>query len=118
MKTLLVSAIFILAMLASCAPKVMQQGKASYYANKFNGRKTASGEVFRNRKRTAAHKTLPFGTKVTVTNMRNGRSVKVRINDRGPFVPGRVIDLSRRAARKIGMLRDGVTEVELKYRRP
>lgn len=105
-------------LLAGCAPKVTQQGKASYYAQKFNGRKTASGEVFRNRKRTAAHKTLPFGTRVTVTNMRNGRSVKVLINDRGPFVAGRIIDLSRKAARKIGMLQDGVTEVELKYRNP
>jgi rare lipoprotein A len=118
MKTLLFTAVILLFVLFSCAPKITQQGKASYYAQKFNGRKTASGEVFRNRKRTAAHKTLPFGTRVTVTNMRNGRSVKVRINDRGPFVAGRVIDLSRRAARKIGMLRDGVTEVELKYKRP
>lgn len=118
MKTLLFTAVILLFVLFSCAPKISQQGKASYYAQKFNGRKTASGEVFRNRKRTAAHKTLPFGTRVTVTNMRNGRSVKVRINDRGPFVAGRVIDLSRRAARKIGMLRDGVTEVELKYKRP
>ncbi|WP_132055462.1 septal ring lytic transglycosylase RlpA family protein [Pseudocnuella soli] len=118
MKTIITATCALLLFASACAPKVVQQGKASYYHNKFNGRKTASGEIFRNRKRTAAHKTLPFGTKVTVTNMRNGRSVKVRINDRGPFVQGRVIDLSRRAARKIGMLRDGVTEVELKYRRP
>lgn len=101
---------------ASCAPLLVQQGKASYYANKFNGRKTASGEVFRNGRRTAAHKTLPFGTKVKVTNLSNGRSVRVRINDRGPFVQGRVIDLSQRAARKIGMLRAGVTEVKIQYR--
>lgn len=64
---------------------------------------------------TAAHKTLPFGTKVKVKNLRNGHTVKVRINDRGPFVRGRVIDLSKKAARKLGMIRDGVVPVELKY---
>ncbi|GGB84344.1 hypothetical protein GCM10007424_25470 [Flavobacterium suaedae] len=70
---------------------------ASYYANKFNGRKTASGERFSNRKYTAAHKKLPFGTKVRVTNKVNGKSVIVTINDRGPFVRGRHIDLSKKA---------------------
>ena len=70
---------------------------ASYYANKFNGRKTASGERFSNRKYTAAHKKLAFGTKVRVTNKVNGKSVIVTINDRGPFVKGRHIDLSKRA---------------------
>jgi len=107
--------IFCLAFV-SCAPKVVETGKASFYADKFNGRKTASGERFSNRKKTAAHKTLPFGTKVTVTNMRNGRSVKVRINDRGPFVAGRSIDLSKKAARKIGMVGEGVGNVKLAYR--
>lgn len=100
----------------SCSRPMMEQGVASYYADKFNGRKTASGDVFRNRKRTAAHKTLPFGTKVKVTNLKTGSSVKVRINDRGPFVKGRIIDLSKKSARKIGMLRDGVSEVQLSYR--
>lgn len=70
---------------------------ASYYGNKFNGRKTASGERFSNKKYTAAHKKLPFGTKVRVTNKANGKSVIVIINDRGPFVKGRHIDLSKRA---------------------
>ena len=103
-------------LLLSCAPRVTQTGKASYYADKFNGRKTANGEIFRNSKRTAAHRTLPFGTRVKVTNLRTGRSVRVRINDRGPFVAGRSIDLSKRAARKIGMIREGVGDVRLKYR--
>ena len=103
-------------MLTSCAAKLTETGKASYYADKFKGRKTSSGEIFRQSKRTAAHKTLPFGTKVIVTNLNNGRHVKVRINDRGPFVTGRVIDLSRKAARKLHMLDDGVVNVELKYK--
>ena len=103
--------------LFSCAPKITQQGKASYYANKFNGRKTASGEKFRNSKLTAAHKTLPFGTKVKVTNLRNGKSVKVRINDRGPFVAGRIIDLSKKAARRIDMDKEGVGNVKIRYKK-
>jgi len=106
----------IILMLTSCAAKLTETGKASYYADKFKGRKTSSGEIFRQSKRTAAHKTLPFGTKVIVTNLNNGRHVKVRINDRGPFVTGRVIDLSRKAARKLHMLDDGVVNVELKYK--
>src|SRR5215217_2842991 len=101
---------------ASCAPKVMETGKASFYADKFQGRQTANGETFRQSKKTAAHKTLPFGTKVTVKNLTNGRSVKVRINDRGPFVKGRMIDLSKKAAKKINMVKAGVSEVEIKYR--
>ncbi len=100
----------------SCTHKFTQTGKASYYADKFNGRKTANGERFRNSKRTAAHKTLPFGTKVRVINLRNGKSVKVRINDRGPFVAGRIIDLSKKAARRIGMVNEGVGNVKLKYK--
>jgi rare lipoprotein A len=74
-----------------------KKAHASYYANKFNGRKTASGRIFHNDKLTAAHKKLPFGTKVRVTNERNGKSVIVEITDRGPFIKGREIDLSRRA---------------------
>ncbi|MBC8053942.1 MAG: septal ring lytic transglycosylase RlpA family protein [Sphingobacteriaceae bacterium] len=103
--------------IAACSDRVTQKGKASYYAKKFNGKKTASGEKFRSSKRTAAHKTLPFGTKVKVTNLENGKSVKVKINDRGPFVAGRIIDLSKKAARKIGMLDDGVAPVEIKYKK-
>ncbi len=102
----------------ACSPKLTQTGKASYYADKFNGRKTASGERFRNSKLTAAHKTLPFGTKVKVTNRRNGKSVKVRINDRGPFIAGRIIDLSKKAAKKIDIDKEGVGMVRIKYKKP
>lgn len=101
----------------SCARKVTQGGKASYYADKFQGRKTASGETFRQNKMTAAHQTLPFGTKVKVTNLDNGKTVKVRVNDRGPFVAGRIIDLSKKAARKLGMTQAGVANVKIKYKK-
>jgi rare lipoprotein A len=101
---------------SSCASVMVQQGNASYYANKFKGKRTANGEKFRQHKRTAASLTIPFGTKVRVTNLRNGRTVKVRINDRGPYVKGRIIDLSRKAARRIGMLREGVVPVKLTYK--
>lgn len=103
--------------LFSCATYIKETGKASYYAGKFIGRKTANGETFRKRKLTAASKTLPFGTRVKVTNLSNGRSVKVRINDRGPFVKGRIIDLSWKAAKRIDMLDAGVIPVQLKYKR-
>jgi rare lipoprotein A len=104
-------------LLTSCSKKITETGKASYYADKFEGRKTASGEIFHQRGLTAAHRTLPFGTKVKVTNIANGRSVKVRINDRGPFAEGRVIDLSKKAAKKIGMISTGVAPVEVKYKK-
>jgi rare lipoprotein A len=89
-------------------------GHASWYGGKFHGRPTASGETFDQNALTAAHRKLPFGSVVRVTNMRNGKAVKVRINDRGPFVRGRVIDVSRGAAEKIGMLKSGVVPVRLK----
>jgi len=104
-------------LLASCSRKITETGKASYYADKFEGRKTASGEIFHQKGLTAAHRTLPFGTKVKVTNIANGRSVKVRINDRGPFAEGRVIDLSKKAAKKIGMVTMGVAVVEVRYKK-
>ncbi len=85
---------------------------ASYYHDKFNGRKTASGEVFHNTKLTAAHRTLPFGTKVKVTNLRNGESVVVVINDRGPFHAARALDLSKAAYDEIGNLRTGTMPIE------
>lgn len=88
-----------------------QSGIASWYGGKFHGRKTANGETYNMNALTAAHKSLPFGTKVRVTNTRNGDSVVVRINDRGPFVAGRVIDLSRAAAGQIGV--SGVAPVKL-----
>ena len=86
---------------------------ASYYADKFNGRRTASGERFDNQKYTAAHRTLPFGTKVRVTNEANGKSTIVKINDRGPFVKGRVIDLSKSAAIELDFVKAGVADVEV-----
>ena len=91
-----------------------QTGIASYYAKKFHHRKTASGERFDNNSMTAAHKTLPFGTDVKVTNINNGKSVTVRINDRGPFVKGRIIDLSRAAFSQIADLNRGVVKVQIR----
>jgi rare lipoprotein A len=89
------------------------EGLAAYYSDRFNGRKTASGQVFDQNALTAAHRTLPFGTKVKVTNTKNDRSVVVRINDRGPTQPGRVIDLSRAAAGRLAMLQAGQVPVRL-----
>ncbi len=89
------------------------RGIASFYGAYFAGKKTASGERFNPSRMTAAHRTLPFGTRVRVTNMRNGRSVVVRINDRGPFIRGRVIDLSRGAAGVIGMIGRGIAPVRV-----
>jgi rare lipoprotein A len=90
-----------------------QTGLASWYGPKFAGRRTSNGEIFDPSQLTAAHRTLPFGTLVRVTNLVNGRSVVVRINDRGPFKPGRIIDLSRAAADAVGMTRMGVANVRL-----
>lgn len=87
-----------------------ERGRASYYSDKLAGRSTASGEPYDPRALTAAHKKLPFGTIVDVIRP-DGRRVQVRINDRGPFTKGRIIDLSRRAAEAIGLIRDGVAEV-------
>ncbi|UII34275.1 septal ring lytic transglycosylase RlpA family protein [Fulvivirga ulvae] len=90
-----------------------EHGKASFYADKFEGRSTASGEKYRHTKLTAAHRTLPFGTSVKVTNLDNNKSVTVRINDRGPFVKGRVIDLSKSAAQKLNFIRQGTADVKI-----
>ncbi|MHB2267459.1 septal ring lytic transglycosylase RlpA family protein [Aliihoeflea sp. PC F10.4] len=88
-------------------------GPASWYGSKFHGRTTANGERYNMHEMTAAHKTLPFGTKVRVTNQRTGQAVTVRINDRGPFVGNRVIDLSRGAAQAVGMINQGVASVKI-----
>ncbi|MBL6449887.1 septal ring lytic transglycosylase RlpA family protein [Fulvivirga sp. 29W222] len=90
-----------------------EQGKASFYANKFEGRPTASGEKYRHNKLTAAHRTLPFGTMVKVINLANSKSVTVRVNDRGPFIKGRIIDLSKSAAQKLDFIRQGTTNVKI-----
>jgi rare lipoprotein A len=89
------------------------EGLATVYSEKLNGRKTASGQVFRQSELTAAHPSLPFGTKVRVTNTKNNKSVEVRINDRGPTQPGRVIDRSSAAAAKVGIGKTGTAPVKL-----
>ena len=91
-----------------------EYGKASYYGNKFNGRNTASGKIFNNQELTAAHRTLPFGSKVKVTSLSTGNSVIVTITDRGPYVSGRIIDLTSLAFASLEPLSRGVIEVELK----
>jgi rare lipoprotein A len=90
-----------------------QAGLASWYGPGLHGRRTASGTVHTGAALTAAHRSLPFGTRVRVTNLENGRAVVVVVDDRGPFVRGRVIDLSLAAARRLGMVRDGVVPVRL-----
>ncbi len=92
-------------------------GQASWYGTKHHGKKTANGERFNQNALTAAHRTLPFGSKVKVTNTLNKKSVTVRINDRGPYSKGRIIDLSRAAAAKIDMLNQGVAPVRLQVQR-
>jgi rare lipoprotein A len=95
------------------APGTRIDGLASWYGEQHQGLRTASGETFDKNKLTAAHRTLPFGTRLRVTNVENGKSVVVRVNDRGPHVPGRVLDLSYRAAQAIGMTDAGVARVEV-----
>ncbi len=90
-----------------------ESGLASYYGPGFDGRRTANGEVFDMDGQSAAHRTLPFGTWVRVTRLDTGASIRVRINDRGPFVSGRIIDLSRGAARALEMVEAGVVPVEI-----
>ncbi|MBN2035643.1 MAG: septal ring lytic transglycosylase RlpA family protein [Chitinispirillaceae bacterium] len=92
-------------------PLFRQTGTASYYARKFHGRRTASGERHDMKDFTAAHRKLPFGTRLKVTNLANGKSVIVRVNDRGPHTKKRIIDLSYAAARNIGLLKQGIAKV-------
>ncbi len=106
----------ILALLVGCGHAHRESGVASWYGKELRGRPTASGEPFRPSRRTAAHKTLPLGTVVVVRRPDIGKRVKVVINDRGPYVGGRIIDLSRRAARRLDMLSDGTAAVELRVR--
>ena len=104
-----------LALIVAAVPPAftLEEGLASWYGGKFQGRLTSSGEVFDTNLLTAAHKTLPFGTMVRVTNLANGLSAVVRINDRGPFVEGRIIDLSRAAAEQIDMVGTGTARVSV-----
>ena len=124
LRSMALCALLSLAMLlAGCASREVarqsgvgvtsEEGIASYYADRYHGRQTASGERFDQRALTAAHPSLPFGTRVRVTHLDNGRETVVRINDRGPFVRGRIIDLSRRAAEELDMLRSGVAPVRV-----
>ena len=99
--------------LATATAAASETGKIAWYGRKFAGRKTASGEAFNPEALTMAHKTLPFGTRVKITNPKNSKSVTVRVNDRGPTQPDRVGDVSYAAARKLGMLKSGVIEAEL-----
>lgn len=109
----------LFALLAGCASQGIDrqgyraEGKASYYGARHHGRKTASGERFDQHALTAAHRSLPFGSRVLVTNLRNEKSVVVRINDRGPYARGRIIDLSQQAAERLDMLRAGVVPVRV-----
>jgi len=91
----------------------VQTGIASYYADKFDGRTTASGDVFSQDKLTAAHRTLPFGSILKVTHLNNGKSVIVVVNDRGPYAGNRIIDLSKAAAERLGMLAEGIAKVRI-----
>lgn len=117
-----VSIFIIVAMLAGCGcilgPGMPRKGKpqvglASWYGPKYQGRKTANGETFDMNKVSAAHKKLPLGSVVKVTNLKNGKTLIVRINDRGPYIRGRIIDLSRAAAEKLDMMKDGVVKVRV-----
>lgn len=110
---LLAPSTFSLNSIPSAVAASTQSGTASWYGPGFNGRSTASGEIFNMHDLTAAHKTLPFGSRVKVTNLSNGKSVIVRINDRGPYVHGRVIDLSHAAASKIDLIAPGTAAVQM-----
>ncbi|WP_449229936.1 septal ring lytic transglycosylase RlpA family protein [Azospirillum doebereinerae] len=97
-------------------PVLVHEGEASFYSQKFHGRETANGERMNQNKPTAASRALPLGTRATVTNQENGKSVDVIVNDRGPYVDGRVIDLSRNAARKLDMIEDGTAPVRVEMK--
>ncbi len=109
--------VVILLLLTYCATTqrgmVLDQGEASWYGPGFHGNHTANGEIYDQNRLTAAHRTLPFNTVVRVVNLNNGKSVDVRINDRGPYARGRIIDLSREAARRIEMIESGTAPVRL-----
>ena len=108
-----ISILVLLALLGCREPTSVEEGVASFYDDSFNGRRTASGETYSKRAYTAAHRSLAFGTRVKVINLDNDRSVWVRINDRGPEVESRIIDLSAAAARKLEMTQAGTARVRL-----
>ncbi len=106
--------IFLAVILFLTLTSYYQVGIASWYGEEFHGRRTSSGEIYNMYEMTAAHKSLPFGTKVLVVDLKTGRSVVVRINDRGPFIHGRIIDLSFAAAKKLGIVKKGIARVGIK----
>jgi rare lipoprotein A len=108
-----IATLFFAVALTAVAFGQVQTGKASFYADKFEGNPTASGEKYKHSKLTAAHRTLPFGTRVKVTNLGNSKTVEVIVNDRGPFVEGRVIDLSRSAAQELDFINAGLADVKV-----
>ncbi|MFW6005924.1 MAG: septal ring lytic transglycosylase RlpA family protein [Candidatus Bipolaricaulota bacterium] len=110
----LIAAGIIIGLTSSPGEDYYQTGTASWYGPNFQGNPTANGEVFDMNELTAAHKSLPFNTKVKVVDLSSGNEIVVRINDRGPFVKGRIIDLSRRAAEKLGIIDSGTAKVGLK----
>ncbi len=114
--------VFLLPLIGACTPKAAGPpsrigastvGTASWYGSKYHGRTTASGERFDMEALTAAHRHLPFGTRIRVTNLANGRKLVLKINDRGPFIAGRILDVSRRAARDLGFLEAGLAELRI-----
>jgi len=107
-------AIFLAVVVFLDVTSYYQLGIASWYGEEFHGKRTSSGEIYNMYEMTAAHKSLPFGTKVLVVDLQTGRSVIVRINDRGPFIHGRIIDLSFAAAKKLGIVGRGVALVGIK----
>ena len=121
MRTILIAGVLLLAIQPTMGPALaereqdtyVERGQASWYGPGFHGEETASGAVFDQTELTAAHPKLPFGTEVTVTNLENGRQVKVEINDRGPYADGRIIDLSKEAGRKLDIISDGTAEVRI-----
>lgn len=113
-----ISVLYALCIFQGCGSPILkaaatQEGLASFYGKEFDGRKTSSGEIFHKDDLTAAHRTLPFGTVLRVTNLKNGDQVEVRVNDRGPVKPERIIDLSYGAAKVIGLDKMGLVRVRL-----
>jgi rare lipoprotein A len=110
--------LFVLNLFLNSAHAQVQTGKASFYADKFEGTHTASGEKYKHNKLTAAHKSLPFGTKVKLTNLANNQTVDVVINDRGPYVEDRIVDVSKAAAEQLGFVNQGLADVKLEVLDP
>jgi rare lipoprotein A len=112
-KSTLLVLLFMMSATGSALAAEVLEGEASYYSDKLDGNKTASGEVYKKDGFTAAHRTLPFGTKVKVTYLKTGKTVEVVVNDRGPHAKSRIIDLSGAAAKQVGMINDGHGPVKL-----